>query len=71
MDSVYLEICFDFVVAVVAMMQALKERQEMELKQAENILHSALETALDYKVQLWHKQRKNNTLLVRTKSRER
>lgn len=37
------------------MMQALKERREMELKQAENILHSALETALDYKVQRCHK----------------
>ena len=31
-------------------MQALKERQETELKQGRDILHSALETALDYKV---------------------
>ena len=30
--------------------QALKERKQMELKQGENILHTALETALDYKV---------------------
>lgn len=30
--------------------QALRERKNMELKQGENILHTALETALDYKV---------------------
>lgn len=32
------------------MVQALKEKQEMELKQSENLVHSAIEMALDYKV---------------------
>lgn len=31
-------------------LQALKERQVMDMKQGESILHTALESALDHKV---------------------
>lgn len=41
-------------------LQALKERKEMEKKESENVLQGVVETALDYKVFYWQHDTRNS-----------